>query len=44
MRGSLARILEELPDSMALLPGHGPATTLAAERRRNPFLQPAALR
>ncbi|MGA1467972.1 MAG: MBL fold metallo-hydrolase [Phycisphaerales bacterium] len=44
MRGSLARILEELPDSTALLPGHGPATTLAAERRRNPFLQPAALR
>ena len=44
MRRSLARILEELPDEMALLPGHGPATTLAAERRRNPFLQPAALR
>jgi glyoxylase-like metal-dependent hydrolase (beta-lactamase superfamily II) len=44
MRRSLARILEELPDTMTLLPGHGPATTLAAERRRNPFLQPAALR
>jgi hydroxyacylglutathione hydrolase len=44
MRRSLARIVEELPDSMTLLPGHGPATTLGEERRHNPFLQPAALR
>ena len=43
MRRSLARILEELPDETTLLPGHGPATTLALERRRNPFLQPGAL-
>jgi len=27
-----------LPDEAALLPGHGPATTLGGERRRNPFL------
>lgn len=28
-----------LPDDMKLLPGHGPATTVGWERRRNPFLQ-----
>jgi len=28
-----------LPDEMKLLPGHGPATTIGWERRRNPFLQ-----
>lgn len=44
MRRSLARILEELPDETTLLPGHGPETTLAIERRRNPFLRPGALR
>lgn len=27
-----------LPDATVLLPGHGPATTLGAERRHNPFL------
>lgn len=28
-----------LPDSMAVLPGHGPQTTIARERQANPFLQ-----
>ncbi len=28
-----------LPDATKLLPGHGPATTVGWERRRNPFLQ-----
>jgi glyoxylase-like metal-dependent hydrolase (beta-lactamase superfamily II) len=28
-----------LPDDTEVLPGHGPATTLARERRSNPFLQ-----
>lgn len=28
-----------LPDDTEVLPGHGPSTTLAAERRSNPFLQ-----
>jgi len=34
---SLRRLLE-LPDETRVLPGHGPATTLAEERRANPFL------
>jgi hydroxyacylglutathione hydrolase len=28
-----------LPDDYRLFPGHGPATTVGAERRGNPFLQ-----
>lgn len=28
-----------LPDDYKLLPGHGPATTVGWEKRRNPFLQ-----
>ncbi len=28
-----------LPDATGLLPGHGPATTVDWEKRRNPFLQ-----
>ena len=28
-----------LPDTVKLLPGHGPATDVGWERRRNPFLQ-----
>jgi glyoxylase-like metal-dependent hydrolase (beta-lactamase superfamily II) len=28
-----------LPDDVQLLPGHGPATSVGWERRRNPFLQ-----
>ena len=28
-----------LGDATRILPGHGPATTVGAERRSNPFLQ-----
>ena len=31
------------PDSTVVLPGHGPSTTIGAERSGNPFLTPAAL-
>ena len=34
-----ARLLT-LPDETHVLPGHGPATTIAAERRTNPWLNP----
>ena len=44
--GSYATLMESmatrvlpLPGDTAVLPGHGPATTIAAERRSNPFLQ-----
>lgn len=33
-----ARLLA-LPDETKVLPGHGPATTIGAERKTNPFLQ-----
>ena len=29
-----------LPDETKVIPGHGPATTIAEERETNPFLQP----
>lgn len=31
------------PDSTVVLPGHGPSTTIGAERAGNPFLTPASL-
>jgi glyoxylase-like metal-dependent hydrolase (beta-lactamase superfamily II) len=34
----LHEVMAPLPDSTVLLPGHGPATTLAEERVSNPFL------
>jgi hydroxyacylglutathione hydrolase len=34
-----ARLLP-LPDETRVLPGHGPSTTIGAERKSNPFLQP----
>lgn len=37
MLKSLARTLT-LPDDTVVLPGHGPQTTIGAERRTNPFL------
>jgi hydroxyacylglutathione hydrolase len=37
MRASLRRFLA-LPDDLGVRPGHGPSTTVAAERRANPFL------
>ena len=38
LRHSLCRLLA-LPPTLRVLPGHGPETTLADERRDNPFLQ-----
>ncbi|WP_199776945.1 MBL fold metallo-hydrolase [Deinococcus sp. NW-56] len=35
----IARELLSLPDETAVYPGHGPATTVGAERRTNPFLR-----
>jgi hydroxyacylglutathione hydrolase len=36
--GSLARVCLTLPDETLVLSGHGPQTTIGAERRSNPFL------
>ncbi|GAB3126582.1 MBL fold metallo-hydrolase [Tsukamurella serpentis] len=36
---SIAQKLLPLPDDTLVLPGHGPATTIGAERTSNPFLQ-----
>jgi glyoxylase-like metal-dependent hydrolase (beta-lactamase superfamily II) len=38
MRLSLRDQVLPLPDAAALLPGHGPATTMARERATNPYL------
>jgi glyoxylase-like metal-dependent hydrolase (beta-lactamase superfamily II) len=35
---SLARVCLSLPDETIVLSGHGPQTTIGAERRGNPFL------
>lgn len=40
MKASLRRLVDLLPEDAALLPGHGAATTMGAERRHNPYLQP----
>jgi hydroxyacylglutathione hydrolase len=37
---SLRDRLLVLPDTTRVLPGHGPQTTIGAERHSNPFLQP----
>lgn len=42
MRRSLQDVLMALPDAVRVHPGHGPATTIGAERRSNPFLQDGA--
>jgi len=44
MLRSLREVVLELPDRSALLPGHGPQTSLANERLHNPYLQPDFLR
>ena len=36
---SIAFLMDTYPDSAVVHPGHGPATTLGAERATNPFLQ-----
>lgn len=38
MTRSLREVVLPLPDSTLLLPGHGPATTMAHERTTNPYL------
>ena len=35
---SLHRLLDEIPDSTTVFPGHGPATTIEFEKRNNPFV------
>jgi glyoxylase-like metal-dependent hydrolase (beta-lactamase superfamily II) len=39
---SIRREILSLPDDYAVLSGHGPATTVGAERRDNPFLNETA--
>ncbi|MFM8781462.1 MAG: MBL fold metallo-hydrolase, partial [Gemmatimonadota bacterium] len=41
MAASLERLMT-LPDHLIVHPGHGPATTIGAERASNPFLTGAA--
>jgi len=43
MLDSLRTRVLPLPDSTAVLPGHGPQTTMARERATNPYLQEDAL-
>jgi hydroxyacylglutathione hydrolase len=38
---SIESRLLPLPDETKVLPGHGPATTIGAERKSNPFLRPS---
>ena len=38
MDASLRGPVWELADTLQLFPGHGPATTMRAERQTNPFL------
>jgi glyoxylase-like metal-dependent hydrolase (beta-lactamase superfamily II) len=42
MQRSLERAARELAPALTLLPGHGPATTMARELRDNPFLSGVA--
>ena len=39
MRKTLKERVLTLPDHLNVLPGHGPQTTIANERRNNPYLQ-----
>ncbi|MBV9592317.1 MAG: MBL fold metallo-hydrolase [Actinobacteria bacterium] len=39
MRESLQRVILRLDDEITVLPGHGPATTVGAERATNPYLR-----
>ncbi|WP_048602606.1 MBL fold metallo-hydrolase [Rubeoparvulum massiliense] len=41
---SLGKILTQLPADMKVYPGHGPETTLALEKRINPYLLPLNLK
>lgn len=44
MRQTLSTVVLALPDTTALLPGHGQQTTMARERVSNPYLQATYLR
>jgi hydroxyacylglutathione hydrolase len=44
MLDTLARVVLPLPDELPVLSGHGPATTVGAERATNPYLAEAAAR
>jgi len=44
LMASLADLLDRHPDDFRVLPGHGAATTLGAERASNPFLAELAAR
>jgi glyoxylase-like metal-dependent hydrolase (beta-lactamase superfamily II) len=44
MLDTLARVVLPLPDDLPVLSGHGPATTVGAERATNPYLAEAATR
>lgn len=39
MENTLKKRILPLPDSMRVLPGHGPETTIGQERRNNPYLK-----
>lgn len=43
MRATLRGVVLPLPDAAALLPGHGPTSTMSQERTTNPYLQKAYL-
>jgi glyoxylase-like metal-dependent hydrolase (beta-lactamase superfamily II) len=43
MAATLREVVLRLPDAARILPGHGPATTMARERRTNPYLAPEYL-
>lgn len=43
MRASLRRIVETYDPTTSILPGHGPATTMARELAKNPYLNKEAL-
>jgi hydroxyacylglutathione hydrolase len=38
MEASLGRVMRQLPDEMAVHPGHGAATSIGRERATNPFV------
>ena len=42
LNASIRRVLRSLPDDVRFVPGHGPNSTIGAERRSNPFLTEAA--
>ena len=38
LRHTISEVLMSLPDDMTIYPGHGPATTISAERSSNPYV------